>query len=439
MPQLLQSSIDTIMEREKGVTIVRAISRIVFYCRRYRHSQMYLRIAACAVIVSALSSPLFAANTTVRMEIGYGTNRGTVDIELYDDQAPKTVSNFLHYAGRGDYNYTIIHRSVPGFIIQGGGFNLFQLPDHIMVDPPVQNEFSPSRSNVRGTIAMAKLDGNPDSATSEWFFNLSDTNAANLDSQNGGFTVFGRVIAGMNVVDDIASLQVLDHSAAGQAFGELPVINYDSSGLTAENLVVETSIPNVAAAFTPLETWTIFTSDVDMTFTPRSFGAYSAAYSASLLATFTSPSGKTVQFNDGISTFTITGLTGLTGRIVTMLYGSATTPNRYYAYGPTSDNTTPHWHDFSYDATTGTGAEFVGNKILLHFVDGQRGDNDPTANSITHIGAPVLVTDIPSMNTSNSAGCTIAALPSQSAGNGDWVVVSLFLAFVALVRRRARR
>ncbi|HLD13952.1 MAG TPA: peptidylprolyl isomerase, partial [Burkholderiales bacterium] len=103
MHQTLQSSIDTTMEREEGMIVLQAISRIVFYCRRYHHSQVYLRLAACAVLASALSSPLFAANTIVRMEITYGTNQGTIDIELYDDQAPITVANFLHYAGRGDY------------------------------------------------------------------------------------------------------------------------------------------------------------------------------------------------------------------------------------------------------------------------------------------------------------------------------------------------
>jgi hypothetical protein len=117
MHQTLQSSLDNIMEREEGMTIVRAISRIVFYFRRHCYGEVSLRMAACAVLVAVFSLPQLALATIVRME----TNLGIIDIELYDDQAPKTVANFLRYAGRGYYNGVIIHRSAPGFVIQGGG------------------------------------------------------------------------------------------------------------------------------------------------------------------------------------------------------------------------------------------------------------------------------------------------------------------------------
>jgi cyclophilin family peptidyl-prolyl cis-trans isomerase len=414
------------------MTIVRAISLIVFYFHRHRSSQAYWRIAACAVLVSALSSPLLAANTVVHME----TVLGNIDVELYDDQAPKTVANFLRYAGRGYYDGVIIHRSEPGFVTQGGGYKCCILGQFVPIpsDPPVQNEFDPSRSNVRGTIAMAKLGGDPDSATNQWFFNLAD-NSANLDNQNGGFTVFGRVLdPGMNVVDAIASQQTLAFAAP---FDHLPVLSsYNPiNGLQAADLVTVNRIPNVKSTTTLPGTLTTFTADVDMTF--GTLGIIDAAITASWLETFTPSPHKTVQFRDGIYALTMTGAMGPAGRIVTLLDGAATRPNHYYAYGPTPDNAAQHWYDFSYDGTTG--AEFVGNKILLHFVDGQRGDDDLTVNdSIAHTGAPVLETAI-TTDSSNSGGCSIAAIPSQSAGNGDWVVVSLFLAFVALVRRRARR
>ena len=128
---------------------------------------------------------------------------GTFNVELFDD-TPLTKANFLAYINAGRYTNTIIHRSVAGFVIQTGGY-FSRLPlEHIATFPAVQNEFR--RSNLRGTLAMAKLGGDPNSATSEWFVNLSD-NSANLDGQNGGFTVFGRVLgSGMQVVDTIAAL-----------------------------------------------------------------------------------------------------------------------------------------------------------------------------------------------------------------------------------------
>lgn len=168
---------------------------------------------------SALVSLLFMAagghaqtNTLVRMQ----TQAGPIDIQLHDSAAPRTVANFLSYVQSGAYDGSIFHRLVRGFVLQGGGLKwadastpkLSQVP----ISSPVTNEFSPTRSNVRGTVAMAKVDGNPDSATNQWFVNLAD-NAANLDNQNGGFTVFGKVLApGMAVVDGLTQLQLINAS-----------------------------------------------------------------------------------------------------------------------------------------------------------------------------------------------------------------------------------
>lgn len=154
------------------------------------------------------------------------TALGDIGIELFDSAAPLTVANFMNYVNSGAYANSFIHRSVPGFIIQGGGYTWNgSIPVAIAQNPPVVNEFDPSRSNVRGTIAMAKLSGDPNSATSQWFFNLAD-NSANLDYQNGGFTVFGQVIGnGMDVVDAIAALPVYN---VGGAFTNLPLRNYRS-------------------------------------------------------------------------------------------------------------------------------------------------------------------------------------------------------------------
>ncbi len=155
----------------------------------------------------------------IRSIVRISTNIGDFSIGLYDEATPKTVANFLGYVERGDYNQTYIHRTANTTggefqIVQGGGFRFFPYsgPDPIVNEntPTVENE--PGFSNVRGTIAMAKVAGDPDSATSQWFINISD-NSESLDSQNEGFTVFGEVLngeAGMEVLDSMLTLQTVD-------------------------------------------------------------------------------------------------------------------------------------------------------------------------------------------------------------------------------------
>ena len=171
------------------------------------------------------------ANTLVRIS----TSFGDFTLELFDDVAPVTVRNFLNYVERGAYNGTYFHRLDAGFVLQGGGYRLipFEGPLQVPVDPPIVNEFR--ESNVRGTIAMAKLDGDPNSATSEWFINLAD-NSANLNVQNGGFTVFGRVLGdGMNVMDAINLLPVF---ALSTEQSQIPLHSTDESDeLTVNNFV----------------------------------------------------------------------------------------------------------------------------------------------------------------------------------------------------------
>ncbi|MEX0618453.1 MAG: peptidylprolyl isomerase [Pseudohongiellaceae bacterium] len=152
------------------------------------------------------AAPFVAAGTFVRV----GTGMGPYYVELLDDVAPATVQNFLNYVDRGDFDGTYIHRLERNFVVQGGGyrFQSFVGPIDVPADPPIVNEFNVS--NTRGTLAMAKLDGDPDSATNEWFVNLSD-NSANLDAQNGGFTVFGNVLGeGMDVLDAINGLPTIE-------------------------------------------------------------------------------------------------------------------------------------------------------------------------------------------------------------------------------------
>jgi len=172
-----------------------------------------------ALLSVAFLSPQ-AANATI---VEFQTVVGDFQVNLYDNATPQTVANFLDYVNNGAFSNSIIHRSVPGFVIQGGGFTFdLALPlGEVPANPPVVNE--PVFANVRGTIAMAKLGGDPDSATSQWFFNLAD-NTANLDGQNGGFTVFGEVAGdGMDVVDAIAALPRFNF---GGATTDLPLRNY---------------------------------------------------------------------------------------------------------------------------------------------------------------------------------------------------------------------
>ncbi len=162
-------------------------------------------------------------DTVVRLQ----TNFGVIDFDLFDDAAPITVANFVNYVRKGQFDQSFFHRALtPGFVLQGGAFkfdadnspNLTSTP----TDPPIVNEFG--RSNTIRTIAMAKLSGNPNSATDQFFINLANNGGTppnGLDFQNGGFTVFGRVAtdASWNVVLAISALSTANISNAPQIVG----------------------------------------------------------------------------------------------------------------------------------------------------------------------------------------------------------------------------
>lgn len=176
-----------------------------------------------------------ADGTIVRLH----TTQGPIDLRLLDAQAPRTVANFLAYVNAGDYRDVFFHRSVRNFIVQAGGFRWAQADasccQSVTSRGQIQNEFSATRSNVRGTVAMAKVGSNPDSATSQWFINLGN-NAANLDVQNGGFTVFARVTApSLVVVDRIAALPIVN---AGGVYGELPLANWTPGTVIQQSQLV---------------------------------------------------------------------------------------------------------------------------------------------------------------------------------------------------------
>ena len=200
------------------------------------------------------------ADQDVSAAVRLTTALGAIDIALFGQQKPITVANFLNYLDQGRYfkidptngqlASTFVHRSIPGFIIQGGGYigtvdpahPAGLLPTQVLQFPPIQNE--PGISNRRGTIAMAKLANQPNSATSEWFINLADNGGPpnNLDTQNGGFTVFGRVVNNsMTAADSIAALPRYN---AGAPFDSIPLRNYMSPNpIAVSNLV---SIPGIS-------------------------------------------------------------------------------------------------------------------------------------------------------------------------------------------------
>jgi peptidyl-prolyl cis-trans isomerase A (cyclophilin A) len=193
-------------------------------------------------MLAALLSSMFALTQTASATVvEFETVMGTFEVNLYDNDTPATVANFLDYVNNGAYSNSIFHRSVPGFIVQGGGF-IFD-PITLNIDPlaanlPVVNE--PVFANVAGTIEMAKLGGDPNSATNEWFFNLVD-NSGNLDSQNGGFTAFGEIDAnGVAIINAIAALPRFNF---GGALAELPLQNYTPPGdPDGNNLMIVTAV-----------------------------------------------------------------------------------------------------------------------------------------------------------------------------------------------------
>ena len=153
------------------------------------------------VLSAAAAAPgALAANPQVELR----TSLGTIRLELYPAKAPKTVENFLQYVRDGHYNGTIFHRVIPKFMIQGGGFtaDMAQKPTR----PPIPIESKNGLKNDAGTIAMART-SDPNSATAQFFVNVGDNSFLNYPGQDGnGYTVFGKVVDGMDVVNKIVAV-----------------------------------------------------------------------------------------------------------------------------------------------------------------------------------------------------------------------------------------
>ncbi len=148
----------------------------------------------------ALSLPL-AASATDATKVRLKTSAGDIVLELYPDKAPKSVENFLQYVRDKHYDGTVFHRVIDGFMIQGGGFT-GEFKEKA-TRAPIPLEATNGLRNDRGTVAMART-GDPNSATSQFFINVGNNNMLNAPNPDGhGYTVFGKVVSGMDVVDKI--------------------------------------------------------------------------------------------------------------------------------------------------------------------------------------------------------------------------------------------
>ena len=167
------------------------------------------------------------------------TDAGRVVIELFDDDAPAHVANFLDYTDSGFYGGTVFHRVIEGFVVQGGGFD-----DELRAKRPsgtVPNESRNGHDNERGTVAAARTT-DPDSASSQFFVNLTDNPALDATRREPGYTVFGRVIEGMEVIDEISTLPT---GPQGGFSGDVPdpLIAVDSVSRLVEAFYGELSYP----------------------------------------------------------------------------------------------------------------------------------------------------------------------------------------------------
>jgi len=179
------------------------------------------------LIGSLLAFSCFTSQATI---VEMQTSHGVIELNLFDQQAPNTVANFLSYIEDDAYNQTVIHRSVSDFVIQGGGFTFTDELVPITTKPTVVNE--PVLSNVKGTIAMAKLANDENSATSQWFFNMVDNSEA-LDTQNGGFTVFGQITA--------QSQATLDNIAGLVHCGDIPLVDITSEQCSSSDVALSSA------------------------------------------------------------------------------------------------------------------------------------------------------------------------------------------------------
>lgn len=194
-----------------------------------RFTSSLLLCASILVSGCASSDHMQDRSAPIASAVELQTTAGTIRVELDGAAAPITVRNFLSRVEAGHYDGTIFHRVVPGFVIQGGGWTI-DLKERAKADAaagrpdtPIVNEWKSGMKNLRGTIAMAREEA-PDSATREFYINLSDNarlDMARPNTGNAGYCAFGRVISGMEVVDQIAAGKTESRTIEGVTDGSM--------------------------------------------------------------------------------------------------------------------------------------------------------------------------------------------------------------------------
>jgi peptidyl-prolyl cis-trans isomerase A (cyclophilin A) len=201
-------------------------------------------------LTAQTAKPALPATAAPPPQVLLRTSQGDITLELYPDKAPKSVANFLQYVRDGFYDGTLLHRAIPGYLVQGGLYTRDLQPKRTR--PAVSSEADNGLSNLRGTVAVA-CGADPNSGTAQFFFNLVDNRRLDfVGNQSGltwGYAVFGKVTKGMDVVDKIAALPT---RALGPFAGDVPdpLVLIESAHVIGEEALpaASTSTPAKAAS-----------------------------------------------------------------------------------------------------------------------------------------------------------------------------------------------
>jgi cyclophilin family peptidyl-prolyl cis-trans isomerase len=213
-----------------------------------------LFLLAAPLAVAQTSKPAAAAApapAAANPEVTLHTSQGDITLELYADKSPKSVANFLRYVHEGFYAGTVFHRVIPGYLVQGGLYTAELQPRR--THSPVPSEADNGLSNLRGTVAVAR-GADPNSGTSQFFVNLVDDRRLDyVGNQSGltwGYTVFGKVIRGMDVIDKIAALPT---HAQGPFAADVPtpLVTIESANVVGEEAPAAPGTVAKPAAVTP--------------------------------------------------------------------------------------------------------------------------------------------------------------------------------------------